>query len=209
LNNPNPHTLAGWLDFRTRMQAHLDQLDLPTLAVVYGVSHRIPYADPRLSQEIRQYIERTPDAVYTRFILAYHSAAYYFDISSSWGWGLVEDEPGSSLYRSIPEGQPGWIAPPPPEYIEQIKEWLVEGIRAFRSDPGRMQLIHWIKFRALMGDTFLDMDDITPLETALGYTISAEPDNSTKELARHILQNLEHFRNSQEDSHSPGDSELT
>jgi hypothetical protein len=91
----------------------------------------------------------------------------------------------------------------------QVKERLVEGIHAFRSDPGRMQLIHWIKFRALMGDTFLDMDDIKQLETALGYSVSADPDNSTKELARHILQNLERSRNSQEDPHSAGDSGLT
>jgi hypothetical protein len=53
----------------------------------------------------------------------------------------------------------------------QVKERLVEGIHAFRSDPGCMQLIHWIKFRALMGDTFLDMDDIKQLETALGYSV--------------------------------------
>jgi hypothetical protein len=209
MNNPNPHTLDGWLAFRDAVRQQLDQLDLPTLAVIYGLSCRIPFDDPVLAKEILQYIERTPDAVYTRFILAYQSASYYFDISSSWGWGLIEDEPGSNVYRSIPEGQPGWIGPPPPDYIAQIKEWLVEGIHAFRSDPGRMQLVHWIKFRALMGDTFLDMDDIIPLEAALGYSISADPDYSTKELARHILQNLERFRNSQEDPHSPGDSELT
>jgi hypothetical protein len=61
MNNPNPHTLAGWLSFRDLYQHKLTELDLPSLAVLYGLSSRAPYADPALCYQIEEVVERSPD----------------------------------------------------------------------------------------------------------------------------------------------------
>jgi hypothetical protein len=191
MNNPNPHTLAGWLSFRDLYQHKLTELDLTSLAVLYGLSSRAPYADPALCYQIEEVVERSPDPLHTGFMLAYHAATYYEDISSSWGWGNISAEGDANEYGTIPEGQPGYIASHPPAFIEQIKRWLIAGIHAYRSDRGRMQLIHWIKYRSLAGDSFLKEEDIAELEAALGYEIVAVADTHAQELARQVLENFE------------------
>jgi hypothetical protein len=46
MNNPAPHSLEGWLSFRAANQHNLADLDLPTLAVLYGLSWRAPILMP-------------------------------------------------------------------------------------------------------------------------------------------------------------------
>jgi hypothetical protein len=200
MNNPAPHSLEGWLSFRAANQHNLADLDLPTLAVLYGLSWRAPYSDAKLRRQVETVIENSPDPLYTRFMLAYHAATYYDDISSSWGWGQVANDAGETSYDFIPEGQPGFIAPPPPDFIEQVKHWLIEGIQAFREDRGRIQLIHWIKYRIMAGDSYLTETDAADLEAALGYEIRADADPYAQELARHVLENFDRLNKGRQDS---------
>jgi hypothetical protein len=202
MNNPNPHTLAGWLSFRELYQHKLTELDLPSLAVLYGLSSRAPYADPALCYQIEEVVERSPDPLHTGFILAYHAATYYEDISSSWGWGKIPAKGDTNEYGPIPAGQPGYITSHSPDFKKQIKRWLIAGIHAYRSDRGRMQLIHWIKYRSLTGESFLIEEDIAELEGALGYEIVAAADTHAQELARQVLENFERLNKNRTETDS-------
>jgi hypothetical protein len=199
MNNPAPHTLADWLIFRATHRDQLSELDLTTLAVIYGLSSRAPYNDPALCYQIEHLVEHSPDPLHTGFMLAYHAATYYEDISSSWGWGKISAGASEDQYGAIPTGQPGYIAGHPPSFIQQIKHWLIAGIEAYRDDRGRMQLIHWIKYRSLAGDSFLLESDIAELESALGYEIVAAADSHAKELARQVLENFERLNKGKKD----------
>jgi len=187
------HTPYDYLAIRESYRQRLGELDLSTWACLYGVSSLTPFSDPDFCRQVEALLDVGQDAVRQHFEFAYHLCSSFWEAYSLWTHYRIPVESGGYRFEPIPPDDPEYVGEIPDWLIQTSMAWLLAGIHALGTDRDLMQNVHWLKYRFLVGDTYLEKDHIEELEAALGYTIRLEDDSRARAMIEQVSEEIQRY----------------
>ncbi len=196
----HPETVHDWAAFRELHRQDLTNLDPETLATLYGFSTLPEYRDDAFLESVEHMLDESDDPVLRRYVLAYHLGEFFDGDFYFWRIVYTPEERAqleairNGAYGTVPNGrpilpgEPGYVSEIPAELHTKVVGWLVEGIKRFRDDEDLFQHIRTIAARHVVGDTFLDEDDIQQLRLASDDELTLRTDKRAQEQIREMTE---------------------
>lgn len=168
-----PTSAFEWQAFKEIHCQEIDQLNLESLATLYGLCHVEPFRDDAFIATVDDLLSQQKEPTRWSYEFACELALSFWDRYARW---KIQDR-NFELVGDLPD-----------ELKKRIMAWLVDGIQAYKQDLPMMRLVYWLKYRSTVMDTYLDDVDIETLETTLGAPIDFSKDEHARILIDQVME---------------------